>query len=886
MKTSITLVFTILSFVSSYSQAVNDECTDAESIVVTTASQLTITPNTDTATQSLQSSCESGSFTWLDVWYEFTMPVDGNVRITAASNLDYFTLYDSCGGSELICLTGNSFFYNLLQGTTYVLRMSNRDIYAGANSFNIQAFETAANDECVDAEVLSVTTVAQLSVTPNTMTATQSLQSSCESGSFTWLDVWYEFTMPVNGNVRITGASNLDYFTLYDGCGGSELSCLTGNSFFYNLSQGSTYVLRMSNRDIYSGGNSFNIQAFETAANDECVDAEVLSVTTGSQLSVTPNTMTATQSLQSSCESPSNTWLDVWYEFTMPVNGNVRITGASNLDYFNLYDSCGGSELSCLTGNSFFYNLSQGSTYVLRMSNRSIYAGANNFNIQAFETAANDECLDAEVLSVTTGSQLSVTPNTMTATQSLQSSCESGSFTWLDVWYEFTMPVNGNVRITGASNLDYFTLYDSCGGSEISCRNGNQFLYDLNQGTTYTLRMSNRSIYAGTNSFNMQVFEKLANYNCANAETIQVAPFGECATINITVDLRSGLLASSNGTCNSSSARFNEAWYTFEAPITGNISLDTNSGFNYFVVYDTCNGSEITCFNNDGLIPVVFGETYLMQVYMSDTLAGNATFCMEGSYNVSQGVPDVCENLPIVNISASSGNTNQLVPILDGSGDIVAAINANGNDLGDVNATLFIENADTRIFSGQHYLRREISIATQNSPISNVQVRLYLLEDEVNDLIIMDSNLSSIIGLEVMKVSGTDCTSGYTAGGDFILTNVNNFHQDYYQVFSTNSFSVFYPTSTNFNSLKTQELDKGDLKIYPTITDDKIYITSDLGLEKVRVSIIDINGRILRSQFISINNSSFINISTLSDGLYFVNIEKESASKTFKVIKN
>lgn len=869
--------------IQAFETVVNDDCATAQIITDDITTQRTINFDNRGATESLDASCDIATNTYLDVWYQFTMPVNGNLHISGVNSLDQFTLYDGCGGTEIICSNSQTYAYNLTSGV-YLLRAYSRSIYATGDSFSIQAFATVTNDDCGTAEVITEDITTERTINFDNRGATESLDASCDTASNTHLDVWYEFTMPVNGNLRLSGVNSLDKFTLYDSCGGTEISCTTGNTFVYDLTIG-TYLLRAYKNSIYASSESFKIQAFATATNDDCANAQVISDDITTQRTIAFNNQNATQSVQASCDATTNTYLDIWYEFTMPVQGNLQITGVNSLDRFTLYDSCGGNEVACSSGSFFAYDLSIG-TYLLRVYSVDIYSSADSFQIQAFETATNNECVNAQVITDDITTQRSVVYDNRKATQSVQASCDTATNTYLDLWYEFSMPVNGNVQISGVNSLDRFTFYDSCGGNELACFNNGGFVYGLSPGI-YLLRVHSQSIYASSDSFSIQAFETPTNDTCASAELAQVAAIGECTSQNITIELRGSSVASTVGSCQNDTVNWLDAWYTFEATLTGNITLNSTSTFNNFAVFDACNGTEVACFSNNGSIPVTFGNTYYLQVSRRDIYANSATFCLEGAPVVATGTAGICENIPSVEISTAQGNTNNWVPILDTSSNIVAAINANGNDLGTVTTTLFIDNADTRDFSGQPYLRREVSISTSIAPVSNVQVRLYMLQDEVNDLMLADSNLNTVHDIEVMKINGNTCTTGYVSGGDFISSNTTAYQNDYYIRFLTDSFSVFYPSSTNLSSTLTV-IDTDNplkIKVQPTITDDTVYLSAGALLTNVQVQLFDSFGRKIKHiTFQELKEPTTIHLANYATGLYFMKIIHSKGQLTQRIL--
>ena len=265
--------------------------------------------------------------------------------------------------------------------------MSRRDVFASVVNFDIQAFATIANDECVNRATIAVTTGSVSSYSVDLRSATESIDASCDNAANSNLDVWYEFTMPVNGNVRVNGIGSLDGISFYDSCGGLELDCFYGNDFAYDLTASTTYVLRVSRRDVFASVVNFDIEAFETAVNDECVGALNIDVGTVNYTEVSLDLRSASESIDASCENASHNNLDVWYEFVMPVQGNIDITNIGGLDGVSLYDSCGGTELDCFYGSGLFFGLTSGTTYYLRFAKRDVFAGVDNFRIQAIESA-------------------------------------------------------------------------------------------------------------------------------------------------------------------------------------------------------------------------------------------------------------------------------------------------------------------------------------------------------------------------------------------------------------------------------------------------------------------------------------------------------------------
>ncbi|MFC4632594.1 T9SS type A sorting domain-containing protein [Dokdonia ponticola] len=633
MKHIVLFLALILGGFTINAQAPNDECANRETITINTTENLEYTIDTATATESINASCENVNTDNLDVWYEFTMPVDGNVRVTNIPSTVSISVFDSCGGSEIACFFNDGFIFDLQGATNYVLRVAENSTFAGTVNFRVQAFEAATNDECVDRETITVNTTEALEYTINTPTATESINASCENVNTQNLDVWYEFTMPVNGNLRVTNISSTTNIGIFDACGGTEIACFFNDGFVYGLEEATNYIMRVGQNSTFSGTVNFRVQAFEAATNDECVDRETITVNTTEALEYTINTPTATESINASCENVNTQNLDVWYEFTMPVNGNLRVTNISSTTSISIFDACGGTEIACFFNDGFVYGLEEATNYIMRVGQNSTFSGTVNFRVQAFEAATNDECADRETITVNTTEALEYTIDMPTATESINASCENINTENLDVWYEFTMPVNGNLRVTNISSITSISIFDACGGNEVACFFNDGFVYNLQEATNYVMRAAQNSTFSGVVNFRVQAFENPTNDECTTPTTIQVLQ--ETTTV-IPIDNR-GATESIDASCETMSADNLDLWYTFTMPVNGTIEISNVGGTESFSLFDECSGEELGCFFNDGsFFELINGNTYLLRASTSAFSANAFDFTIQAVETIPQ----------------------------------------------------------------------------------------------------------------------------------------------------------------------------------------------------------------------------------------------------------
>ncbi|OBX25092.1 putative secreted protein (Por secretion system target) [Gelidibacter algens] len=496
MKKYYVLFAILLITLASFAQPKNDDCTGAEVITVTNVAS---TVNFDIVTAALTNQTICATTTnFADVWYQFTMPFNGNVYVDGFTGWNNFALYDACGGNQIMCINNSGLLQNLTANTVYTLRVYRTSTYAtnpNNQLFSIQAFQEVTNDDCNTAQTIAVTTN---STTVNFEIAGAHINYEAGCGSSTpknYSDIWYDFTMPVDGNIYISGGLATNNFALYDMCNGTQMGCFIQSGLFTNLTSGSTYKLRVFRTSTNTASNlfkSFTIQAFQEVTNDNCENAQPIAVTTNST-TIDFEIAGANINNEVGCgSSTAQNYADIWYDFTMPVNGNLHIDGGLGVNNFALYDTCNSTQIDCFIQFGLFSNLTSGNNYKLRVFRTSGNAANTlfkSFTIQAFEHPANDACSNAGPISVST-TELMVNFEIRGASIANQLGCEGNSNQdYADIWYNFTMPEDGAITIDGFFSGNYFALYDACDGIEIACFNDTSRISNLASGSNFKLRL-------------------------------------------------------------------------------------------------------------------------------------------------------------------------------------------------------------------------------------------------------------------------------------------------------------------------------------------------------------------------------------------------------------
>jgi len=223
--------------------APNDECIDAVNLIpqVLNATNFT-TSNLGGATEST-SAC-SGSIS-TDVWFSFTANSPGNlIKLQPESGLDLvFQLYDSCGGTSLMCIDSNgvnfseamySTFFTV--GQTYYIKVYLKDQYTYDAPIHIAVIDipTPANDVCTSSVDIPVHDETHVVYVAGNLGGALESMAPCEGS--TGADVWFSFTaVSSTATIRTTAESGFDpVLQIFDSCGGASIACVDNNGVNFN----------------------------------------------------------------------------------------------------------------------------------------------------------------------------------------------------------------------------------------------------------------------------------------------------------------------------------------------------------------------------------------------------------------------------------------------------------------------------------------------------------------------------------------------------------------------------------------------------------------------------------------------------------------------------
>ena len=228
----------------------------------------------------------------------------------------------------------------------------------------------------------------------------------------------------------------------------------------------------------------------------------------------------------------------------------------------------------------------------------------------------------------------------------------------------------------------------------------------------------------------------------------------------------------------------------------------------------------------------------------------------------------------------STDTLNAIASILDNSAQ------------GEINVSYFVTNTNRFDANNKVYLNRNINITPTNTLASPVSVRFYFSISEFNALKATDNSILTLADLRVMRTSGNTCLSGIPATGTGeVISPVSTgtfgtYQNGYYVEFTTQNTGNFYITGKDNIVTATTNLTIDDkIFVTPNPAKQKINIVSSLN-QNVNLKIIDITGKIVLPNYILSKGINLINISQLSNGIYYILMYEKSKVVIKKFIKS
>jgi gliding motility-associated-like protein len=346
----------------------NDECTDAEVIAITTPCEWE-TYNGDNTDACFEDFSFGGCDFNLDpvVWFRFTATADAtsvefdNIIGAGTPYLAIFEDGADCDNPTAVagsgCVTGTDGPFDIVGGNDYLIAFGS-SAGEGAFSFDMKINETPTNDDPCDGsfapEVLSAGTF-----TDNNTCAGPDF-TFCSVDNTTGKTLFYEYTMTQDADLEVTvagvSAGGPLYIAAYE-----SVACMDESTFITEncadqqlilpcLEAGETIIIAVATGDAPGEYGEYDITITELTPvrpdNDECVDAEVIDYTDADLCTWVDAENNESNINACSEDNDFGTGCDydteevVWYTFTAPNATSTAPASTLNIQFLN-YDGTG-----------------------------------------------------------------------------------------------------------------------------------------------------------------------------------------------------------------------------------------------------------------------------------------------------------------------------------------------------------------------------------------------------------------------------------------------------------------------------------------------------------------------------------------------------------------
>jgi hypothetical protein len=554
------------------------------------------------------------------------------------------------------------------------------------------------------------------------------------------------------------------------------------------LTANTQYYLHVRTNCGGAGFSSWSTFTFSTLVNDEACGAVTL--TLGGAASCGNSALATSVSdptLPASCSAPNNT---LWYAYTPTVNGPViirtEIPGMTSnglngwIALYTATGSCPSLTLTALAGSSCLSfgpaagdvdslttpSLTAGTTYYIMIDG--VSGDVGEFCISLVTPPAPPLCT-TNISPANAATGVNITP---APTLTWNTAANASSY---DVYLGTVNPPTTNIgnvtsTTTSVNGLAYNTTYywyvapKNTGGAATGCSNSvTSFTTSAEPANCIPLTSSGCSLSDRIDLFRLkgESSELLIN----TGTTCASGAYTDTTDHPIVIDLARGKTywgQMKAGTTNDYltiwiDGNDNGIFENTERLMNNYLMPTTTGNFNLFIPLSTPLGNHrmrarlvyyssapTTVSSPCGSFAYSDTKDFLVNVTASGSTYNVATYASSGACYTGAG--------DIVVDPASNNNANY-VPLVDSSNALIAQLYPQGNDLGKVTVSYFINPGAVRQTStGQYYLDRNITINVSKAPTVPYNLRLPYKNSELNALIAQPgSGVTSQFDLAVTK---------------------------------------------------------------------------------------------------------------------------------------
>ena len=782
--------------------------------------------------------------------------LDHEMTILSGTSCGSFTVIAdvdgaAAGGTE-------SYTFTSVTGTQYYVFVAHATpgstVQSGFTISRSCVVPPPANDDCSNATSLPCATTDLDGTTVNTIGESAPGNYASDYG------VWYTFTGDgLLTDVSATGESGFDIemTIVYGSCGSYSIETTqdatgTGGteSYLFYPTNGTDYFVYIAYQG--TGGSSSQTGAFTISrvcypppANDECVNATNLPCGT---TDLAGSTIGA---IAESAPSTSSSY-GVWYEFTGTGEATtISSTASASYDHelTIMSGSCGGLTVianvdAAMSGGTETYTFHSaiGTQYYIYVAHYSTSSGQMSTFTISRSCLTNDICDNATAFSLTCGGSYSDASTTAEATNTSNGgTCTTSASTARATWYSFTgTGFDVTASLCGSSyDTKIFVYSGACGvlscviGNDDACSLQSEVTFTSTYGTTYYIMVAGYSSNSGAYTLNVTDAGVLPTGVDAGAN-VSICNNGSSTDLNGSYSTGSGILWSPATGLSSTTVLDPVATPTTTTVYTLTIGTDAcavSDSVTITVDEPSVEPSSISgpstpvCLGTTSTLTTVggtlqSGDWQWYEGSCASSLIGtgssiDVTPTTTSTYYVQAPASGACpatictSKVVFVGLTtnglATNGatatcpmNQSGYIHLQDASGFLIASVDPQGQNLGDVTATVYVEGSPIVIdncsavgnpiyqvsVADRHY-----TIKSTVAPSSNVKVRLPISENEVNSLNVEsfnnlnpDDQVGSIDDIEVTKYSGAnedndfsnDCAVNGGSGQFPLISQDNN----------------------------------------------------------------------------------------------------------------
>jgi hypothetical protein len=483
---------------------------------------------------------------------------------------------------------------------------------------------------------------------------------------------------------------------------------------------------------------------------------------------------------------------------------------------------------------------------------------------------ANDECANA--MSLTMGTTCNLTSFTLgNATSSGLPGC-GGGVADDDVWFSFlATDVSCIVKLVSAGMPHTIEIFDGCGGTSITCINPGtasitSLFSGLTIGNTYYI-----AVYTSGTAISDVSTQQIclmspppppANDDCGNAVSLT-----ENATCQTTAGTLSGATNSNVSPCTGTAD--DDVWYSFIAADTVAKIEVMGHGQNDPVieVFDGCGGTSLNCFNASGgnsesglARQLTIGNTYYFRVYSYGTsLLDSSDFdvcVLDVQFPANDDCAGAIQITPANSEWECLPNTMVVTDLATASAEAISCSSSN-------------------YFDDVWY-----SFVANNTTMT---VMAWGLSTDI---------VSTGIGYALYDgCGGTElfCQNPPFPNTRYTYTNFTIGNTYYLRTFTANTGITGSYYLCAFGGVWTgvpEAKSLADLQIYPNPSKGLLTIAGSIRDNKIAIKVYDMLGNMVSEKVLRFTDKADVDISALSNGIYYVKIENGKESAMQKIVLN